>query len=554
MGHHRGWFRGMGIGGQPLSAPQQLPDGLRGRSSNTKNPWSRTRLGARKCARERIARVEDLRGARQSAARLRGCEALQTLTIEWDGRRRPLFDAAAKSATPIYRKITCKHRFCESCAARKAEAMRRELEPRISARWPKSNPKLLTLSQRGRAGETAEHAFQRFEDRLAALMKSPLWRNHVRGGLVGIEATWSTPESRDRANERAIEREEQMSKPYNVGARRRGEWWHVHAHLILDLKPCSRKTCAVCLERDPTDRQRSIYAQDERGRRVKARVQELRDEARIASEILAFAKAAGAPKKQIRALKDDADKAAAALAPLSRDKSLRGRALAQDEILRTWRACIGQPYGKDGGARIERVKSPREGGRGIGEAIKYPIKMMDIRAIDDDRLGELLAATEKRKLLRTFGNLRRELSERERNGEKEPTAKAKREMTEEAKAEAIEWAKAQKKKREAEEARPDQIPRVGKDGPVLPFVVVRDVNWKTGISQVIEMTEGERARWEALPEELCGRPLWVTNKDIEREVREALYQAHEEKTAASIAAREARSRSREENAPPRRHF
>lgn len=115
--------------------------------------------------------------------------------------------------------------------------------------WQSSDVRLITLTQRPRAGETCGAAMARLRRGLLRLSRSKTWKAHVAGATWKVEAEWSTPDTRaakaaqhrQRAAEAQRAGDVKDADTWAASAERltaSSSWassgchWHVHAHVL----------------------------------------------------------------------------------------------------------------------------------------------------------------------------------------------------------------------------------------------------------------------------------------------------------------------------------
>ncbi len=307
---------------------------------------------------------------------------------------------------PIRRVWHCDHRACRNCARRRAHSRRDLLKPAMDSLFSSRQPLFLTLTQRGRIGEPLAGAGGRFLDALGRFTQDPLWRHHVKGAVIAIEVTWSTPDSRTAKKSRTVVKLSERGARFaleealaNIAANEaQGEWWHVHAHVLLDVAPCARRWCVQCIRPAGTwvGKKELPGVELERARELVRLASEVRDVERACHDEGDAAHRADL-RRTARELRE--------LGPEGTETEMRGPWLWQAAILDRWRAAINTPDDeKNGGANIQRARSTDEG---CDEVLKYIAK--GIEAVDllpRERTKELLAWIRGRKLLRTYGSLR----------------------------------------------------------------------------------------------------------------------------------------------------
>lgn len=295
----------------------------------------------------RLSRVEArARMFRRKASNIRACgwgqaDAGGVLCRKSDGAL-----VGGGDARPYLYGQRCSCRWCPPCGRRDVVRRRQRLAPLLEQEGRPEHFVLVTLSRRADAGETFSAAFDAVEGALKALRKSRDFREAWRAGIAGLEATYSTPQTRKArasryetraavleqdaplwegddyvADPRALKRLDAASDLREQASRlRRGgseSHWHVHVHLVL-------------------------------APRVRPRTREEREELREATRC-------------------------------------------------AWASALGVGV-VDCGVRIER---PR---RALSEVVKYAVKGVDVASMPTEQLVQLLTHLEGRRLIRVLGD------------------------------------------------------------------------------------------------------------------------------------------------------
>lgn len=171
--------------------------------------------------------------ARAAAGERRAAASLARLTAMCDRRRRRDWERRHRRAVVEVEDATAGVQRARKLMARAGE-------------FRKADVRLVTLTQRGVVGESAEDALNRLKESLVKLQRSRRWRAMSAGAFVKIEVEWSTPDTRAAKVKWHLARAESAAKEADADEHRRaaerlrpstswatsGCWWHVHAHML----------------------------------------------------------------------------------------------------------------------------------------------------------------------------------------------------------------------------------------------------------------------------------------------------------------------------------
>lgn len=233
----------------------------------------------------------------------------------------------------------------------------------------------LVLTQQDQEGEGAKEALARLNRSLANLTSSPAWQLQIVGGLVGLDTTWSTPDSR-------------RAKVHYWGGRVTpgGSWWHVHCHALAEA---ARAEALAVVPEDQPEGPRGWAWRRFVGERAWWPLRRWEEEAAVDPEV---------PQTPAQ-LCEDLPEGAPTWRRLAR-RWMRGRYLrtvAQDSglFLRMRSVSMEAKRRRGEGSLVEKVRSATL------EAVNYSICIGAID--DDDRAAEWLEAVRGAQLCRRLG-------------------------------------------------------------------------------------------------------------------------------------------------------
>jgi len=293
----------------------------------------------------------------------------------------------------------CSVRWCPSCGRRDVERRRRAVEPLMKRDGVNASDCLLvTLTRRASPDESFADAYDALAAGLDKLKRSRRFRNMFRAGLAGIEATWSTPASRqaraDKYAARVAFLEDRAGALWDgdtfIGG---GGTFKGYLDVKRDLDDVVRLSRQVNRLRD-----RTVDGVTRDGRRSCATTVDIAGGAALVVDDH------GAYWDGEQSTGEANENSGShwhvhihlVLVPRDKCRNARERESLRDVTQALWCASLGVDT-SDCDARLER---PR---KALHEVVKYVIKGSDVVNMPADRLVEMLTHLEGRKLLRVLG-------------------------------------------------------------------------------------------------------------------------------------------------------